>query len=174
MYKTTLLLLLLSSFSYSQSFGQLMGYSSFYNKTIDSLIEYMKDTPAVSSINTGVRQMVYEMDGFHIGIEEHPSNNGIIGEIFIFQTAAKDAHSDWLKMHEGIKKDRSFKFIKGMYDDKYIKYNELALDRLLELLKKSEKKDHVKYAVRYRKDLAYYTLSVIDSNMILTIDGKHH
>lgn len=174
MSKTTLLLILLSSFSYSQSFSKLMSYSSFYNKKIDSFINYMKNPPAVSSSNAGIQQMVYEMDGFHIGIEEHPSNNGIIGEMFIFQIEAQDAHSDWLKVHEQISNDRSFKFIKGMYDDNYIKHNELELDRLLLLLEKNDKKPDVRYAVRYKKDLAYYTLSVIDSNMVLTIDGKNH
>ncbi|MCD9856699.1 hypothetical protein LUD75_18390 [Epilithonimonas sp. JDS] len=174
MSKNTLLLLLLSSFSYGQSFSQLMAYSGFYNKNIDSFINYMNNPPAVISSNAGIQQMVYEMDGFQIGIEEHPSNNGKIGEMFIFQIEAKDAHSDWLRIHGRISNDRSFKFIKGMYDDKYIKHNELALDRLLVLLDTNNNKHNVRYAVRYKKDLAYYTLSVIDSNMVLTIDDKNH
>ncbi|MFC4163398.1 hypothetical protein ACFOWU_07035 [Epilithonimonas zeae] len=174
MPKVTLFLLLLSSFSYSQSYEQLMGYSSFYNRKIDSFIDHMKSPPAVSSSNDGIQQIVYEMDGFHIGIEEHASNNGIIGEMFIFQTAAKDAHSDWLKIHERISSDQSFKFIKGMYDDNYIKHNELALDHLRILLKNIDKKNNVRYAARYKKDLAYYTLSVIGGNMVLTIDSKNY
>ena len=174
MSKAALFLILISSFSYSQSYEQLMGYSRFYSKKIDSFISYMKNQPAVSSSNNGIQQMVYEMDGFHIGIEEHPSKNGTIGEMFIFQTVAKDAYSDWLKIYKKINNDRSFKFIKGMYDDNDIKHNELGLDHLLILLKKNDNKDEARYGVRYKKDLAYYILSVIDNSMVLTIDSKNY
>ena len=111
---------------------------------------------------------------FNIGIEEHPSDNGIIGEMFIFQTSSTDAHSQWQKIHKKINNNRSFKFIKGMYDDNNIKYNELALDHLLILLKNNDKKEVVRYAVQYKKDLAYYTFAVIDNNMVLTIDSKNY
>lgn len=118
--------------------------------------------------------MVYEMDGFHIGIEEHPANNGIIGEMFIFQTESTDSHSDWINVHNQIRKDKSFRFVKAMYNDDNVKHNDIALNQLQMLLKNKEKNKTPKYGVRYEKNLAYYSLAIIDGNMIFTIDDKNY
>ncbi len=174
MLKATFLLLLLSSFFYSQTYEQLMDYSRFYNKNIDEFREYVKELPTVDTSSGGIRQMVFEMDGFNIGVEEHPSNNDMISEIFIFQTQAENPHSDWLKIHQRINSDTSFKFIKGMFDDKEVRSNDLQLDHLLNLVKKKIIRDGVRYAVRYQKESAYYTLSVIGNKMVFSIDGKNY
>lgn len=174
MSKAAFFFLLVSSLSYGQSYERLMSYSRFYNHNIDSFIDHMKDSPVARSSHDGNKKMVFEMEGFHIGVEEHPSKKGIIGEIYIFRTVAKDAHSEWLKIHERMYKDKSFQFVKGMYDDNCVKHNELELGTLLTVLKKKDKKNNARYAVRYKKALAFYTLSVIDDNLVLTIDSKNY
>lgn len=173
MSKIVLFFLFLSAFAYSQSYEQLMAYSRFYNQKIDSFIDFMKTSPTVDTANDGVRQIVYEMKGFNVAIEERSAGTDNIGQIFIFQVDSKHAHSDWQKIQEKIKKDNTFKFVKAMYKDQNVSYNEMTIEQLKQYFK-NKMGDDANYAVRYKRDSAFYTVSVMDGNMVATIDDKNY
>jgi len=176
MFKIISYSLFFSSFCFGQSHEQLLSYADYYNKDIQSFKDFMKVEPSASQSNAGILQMVYELDGHNIGIEEHNSNNGKIGEIYVFQTNDNHDHarSQWNKYLSKMSKDRSLAFVKGIFDDGIVKENNLTYEELLSLINSRTLNLNRSYGIRYTKENAFFSLFVVKGKLVFTIDDKNY
>lgn len=168
--------LLLGSFCSAQSHEQLMRYCNYYNQDIQSFKDFMKIEPSASQSNAGIQQIVYELEGHNIGIEEHPSNNDKIGEIYVFQTTENPggAQKEWRQYFSKMSKDKSVTFVKGVFDDGIVKENNLTHDELLSLINARTLNANRSYGIRYRKQNAFFSLFVVKGKLIFTMDDKNY
>ncbi|GGG58993.1 hypothetical protein GCM10007332_20800 [Epilithonimonas arachidiradicis] len=152
-----------------------MHYSRYYNQDIDSFKDFMKVEPSVVQTNSGIQQMVYELNNHNIGIEEHPSNNNRIGELYVFQTNDSHSHaqSEWNKYFSAMNNDQSLTFVKGIFDDGIVKENNLSFDELITLLNSRNLNTNRSYGVRYTKNNTYFSLFVIKGKLVFTVDDKN-
>jgi len=173
--KATIYCLMFAAMGYGQTYEQLMNYSVYYNKDIDTFGDFIKIEPSVNLSNFGIQQIVYELDNHNIGIEEHRSNNGLIGEIYVFQTNGDiiNASSQWDRCFRLLNNDQSLKFVKGIFEDNNKKENNLTYDEFLLLLNSKTNNPNISYGVRYTKNNAYYSLFVIKGKLVFTVDDKN-
>lgn len=176
MFKITSYCLFLNTFCFGQSHEQLISYSDYYNEDIQSFRDFMKVEPSVTQSNAGIQNIVYELDGHNIGIEEHKSSNGKIGEIYVFQTNDNYVHaqSEWNKCFSRMSQDKSLTFVKGVFDDDIIKENNLTYEELLSLINSRTLNLNRSYGIRYTKENAFFSLFVIKGKLVFTIDDKNH
>ncbi|WP_027382026.1 hypothetical protein [Epilithonimonas caeni] len=165
---------LLIIYGKGQSHDQLMDYAEYYNKDISKFIYFMKIQPSVSHSNAGIEQVVYELDDHNVGIEEHRSNNGKIGEIYVFQSQENQSqtHSKWKTSFDLMKKDKSLKFVKGIFDDGLNKENNLGLSEFIQMIN-GRKDENLDYGVRFSRNNVYYSLFVIKNKLVFTVDEKN-
>jgi len=175
MLKVILCLLTISSFCSGQSFEQLMGYSQYYRRDIEAFKAFIKKEPSVNHSDSGVQQILYEFHNHNVGLEEHKTDDGKIGEIYVFQTIGNQAkaHYEWKKHFESLDNDSSFQFVKAVFDDGILKENNLSAEDLRDLLKSKIINSESSYGVRYKKSDAYFSLFVIKGKMVFTVDDKN-
>lgn len=168
--------ILFCSFCFGQDHGHLLRYSDFYKQDIETFRKFMSIEPAVSRSPLGIQQMVYELEDHNVGIEEHHTNDGRIGEIYVFQTTENPQHafSRWKKHIDLMEKDNSLTFVKGIFEDSSRKIDNLGSQELMSLLGSGHSDGHVSYGMRFRKDDVFHSLFVIKGNLVFTVDEKNY
>jgi hypothetical protein len=165
-------------FAFPLCFGQehkdLMYYSGFYNKNIDEFMTFMNVKPAALDSSNGLRQIVYEFEDYNVGIEEHPSGNDRIGEIYIFQTEHNEnrAATRWKKIFEAMNADESVVYMRGIFQDDSKKQNFLTPSELISHLDAASDPANVSYGAIYKGDEAYYSLFAVKGKLVFTVNGK--
>lgn len=175
MHKKILYFLFFSSFCFGQSYEELMKYAHYYGKNIDEFKGFINAEPSASHSDAGIQRIVYELYNHHIGIEEHRSNSGKIGEIFVFQINENHvkANYQWKRYFDSMQADESLQFVKAIFDNGIIKENDLSLSEFILLLSSENMNSNASYGVRYRKQNAYYSLFVVKSKLVFTVDDKN-
>ena len=175
MIKTILCALTMGSYCSGQSFEQLMSYSEYYKKDIEDFKAFVNKVPLVSYSDSGVQQILYEFHNHNVGLEEHKTEDGKIGEIYVFQTQdnRNKAHYEWKKYAECLENNSSFQFVKAVFDNGGTKENNLSLDEFKTLLNSKIINSESSYGVRYTKSGAYFSLFVIRGKMVFTVDDKN-
>lgn len=173
--RITIFFLCFSATALGQTSEQLMQYAEHYDGDIQSFQKFIILQPSVDEVNFGVRQMVYELDNHRIGIQEHPTGNGKIGEIYVFQTSENFTKASYLwKSHfDSMKADRSLIFVKAVFDDGVTKENELMLEEFSILMNTRNINSKTSYGVRFQKNSAYYSLFIIKGKLVFTVDDKN-
>ena len=172
---TAFCFLVCGSFCFGQTYEQLMSYSHYYSKDIDAFKEFINKEPAATHSNYGIQQVVYEFHNHSVGLEEHKSDNGKIGEIYVFQTNENHtkANYEWRKYFDSLNNNPSFQFVKAIFDDGVTKDNNLTLENFTTLLNSKNINSDSSYGVRYKKSDVYYSLFVIKGKLVFTVDDKN-
>jgi hypothetical protein len=176
MLKTLFCFLVLGSFCFGQTYEQLMSYSHYYSKDIQAFREFINTEPSASHSNSGIEQVVYELHNHNIGLEEHKSDNGKIGEIYVFQTNENHdyAQSQWNEYLSKMSNDGSLDFVKGFFDDGIVKEDNLAYEELLSLINSRTLNLNRSYGIRYTKAKAFFSLFIVKGKMVFTVDDKNY
>lgn len=169
-----ILLVCVYTTGFCQNYEQISRLALFHNQKLDSLLTFMENPPSAVQEISGLKQVVYELESFSIGVSADAKYDNRIHEIYIFQTGLQNGHDYWNDIFKNLIVDPSLKFTKGIFNDGTVKENNLPFNSFVAVLENASRNNTVNYAVRFKREEAYLTAAVLNNKMVVTIDDKNH
>lgn len=172
----TLLAFLIFTITFSQSYDDIMNYSSFYNKEFKSFKDYIKKNPIVDTEKFGIQKVIYRINDYSLALEESEKDNGLISSFFLYsKTKDSDKSSnDWYNIIKKIESNKSFIPVEVLFEDKNkdFKTNEMKTQEMIILLRSLKDLEKINYGVRYKKDNLFYSFFVVDETFVFSLKDK--
>lgn len=177
MKKLLLAAILISGFTFGQTFSEIQKYSKFYNKPIGELEKFMKVKPKIKDEKLGITTIFYEIGNYNIVAKENIKNNGLIGEITVYsdkKEKAEKAESNWYEAYNFYSKNPEYKEIESSLDDKKKNYStkELKAEEMVNLLRSLDSTDDISYGLNYKKGSVNYAFFVLGNTKTFYFNVK--
>ncbi|MCT4143046.1 hypothetical protein HZP35_15285 [Elizabethkingia anophelis] len=162
--------------TFSQSYDDIMNYSSFYNKGFKSFKDYIKKDPIVDTEKFGIQKVIYRINDYSLAMEESEKDNGLISSIFLYsKTKDSDKSSnDWYNIIKKIELNELFVPVEVLFEDnnKDFKSKEMKTQEMIILLRSLKELEKVNYGVTYKKDGLFYSFFVVDGSFVFSLKDK--
>ena len=167
-YFTRLMVLFISISAYSQTYNDIMNYSSYMDKSIKSPLSKFTVKPTIKKEKFGVESLAYKMANHVVAFTEDNSDNGLISDIMVFNNKGINAENVWYNIVSELSKNNSYSEVSTLFNDKNknFKNTDMKIPEIIKLLRSLPETNNIDCAVVYKKDNNYYGLFLVDDGFI--------
>lgn len=149
---------------FSQTYKDIISYSTNFNKEISTIESKFKIKPVLKNDKFGIESLLYNIEDYTVAFTESKKDNGLVADVLLYNMDKDLAGNVWYKVVSEFQKDKTFVEKEAYINDKNksFKSKDLRISEIIVLLRNLNYSKGIDYAVVYSKAGNDYALLVID------------